>query len=72
MGPGVEIVSAVKPIVIVERVETEVGIGRRLAVGNEPAKWSFVDDDGFLKSMADAGSPTGMVALNGQVLLMPR
>jgi hypothetical protein len=60
------------PTVVIERIATDPQIVERMSIGNERPKWSFIDDDAFLHSMADAGRPSGLVNLNGRLLLLPR
>jgi hypothetical protein len=58
--------------VIIERIGTDSQITAKLSTGNAPPRWSFIDDDAFLQSMADAGRPSGLIMLNGRLLLLPR
>jgi hypothetical protein len=58
--------------VLIERIATDPQIAARLSTGNVPPRWSFIDDDAFLQSMADAGHRSGLMRLNGRLLVLPR
>ncbi len=58
--------------VMIDRIATDPGIADRLSVGDPAPKWKIIGDDELLQSMADAGSPTGLVELNGRRFFLPR
>jgi hypothetical protein len=56
--------------IVIERVETDPTIVRRLAVQQTPPRWQRLDDDHLLQELAQAGKPAGLVKINGQATLV--
>lgn len=68
--PGPPSVPAAPPPVVIERIETDPTIARRLAVQSVPPRWEVLDDAGLVRELAAAGEPAGIVRVNGRVLLL--
>jgi hypothetical protein len=56
--------------VVVERIQTDPTIVRRLAVPHTPPLWQTLDDDHFLHELALAGRPAGLVKIDGRATLV--
>ncbi len=54
--------------VVIEHIQTDPTITRRLAVAQAPPRWQRLDDDQVLQELERAGKPAGLVKINGQVL----
>jgi len=55
---------------IVERIETDPTIARRLAVPTTKPKWEQIDDEQLSQELAKAGRPAGLAKIGGQVTLI--
>jgi hypothetical protein len=56
--------------VVIERIQTDPTITRRLAVPQTPPRWERLDDDRLLQELAKAGKPAGLVKIDGRVTLV--
>jgi len=56
--------------IVIERIQTDPTITRRLAVPQAPPRWQRLDDDQVLQELERAGKPAGLVKINGQVSLV--
>ena len=56
--------------VVIERIQTDPTIARRLAIPQTPPRWQRLDDDQVLQELERAGKPAGLVKINGQVTLV--
>ena len=56
--------------VVIERLQTDPTIVRRLAISKTRPRWQRLDDDHLLQELAQAGKPAGLVKINGQVTLI--
>ncbi|MGA2257081.1 MAG: hypothetical protein ABSG53_20710 [Thermoguttaceae bacterium] len=56
--------------VIIERIETDPTIARRLAVPSAAPKWEQIDDDQLSQELAKAGRPAGLAKIGGHVTLI--
>jgi hypothetical protein len=57
---------------VVEYVATDPTIADRLTLKPVPPRWVAVDDDQFVKELADAGKPMGLAYVNGKAILLGR
>jgi hypothetical protein len=55
---------------IIERIETDPTIARRLAVPPAAPKWEQIDDDQLSQELAKAGQPAGLAKIGGKVTLI--
>ena len=58
--------------VVIERIQTDPTILRRLAVPKSPPLWQTLDDDHLLQELAQAGRPAGLVKIDGRTTLVFR
>ncbi len=56
--------------VVIERIQTDPGIVRRLAVAKARPLWQTLDDEHLLQELAQAGRPAGLVKIDGQAMLV--
>jgi hypothetical protein len=56
--------------VVIERIQTDPTIVRRLAVPKSPPRWQTLDDDQLLQELAQAGRPAGLVKIDGRTTLV--
>jgi hypothetical protein len=56
--------------IVVQHIQTDPNIVRRLAVTPRAPKWVRIDDDQLLQELATAGKPAGLAKINGQVTLI--
>ena len=55
---------------VIEHIQTDTTIVKRLAVPKTPPRWQTLDDDQLLKELALAGKPAGLVKINGRASLV--
>jgi hypothetical protein len=67
---GAEAPGPVEPMV--QFVETDPTIADRLTLKPQAPRWVVVDDDQFVKALADAGKPMGLAYVNGKAILLGR
>jgi len=60
------------PSIAIEYVQTDPTITDRLTIKPQPPRWTSIGDDEFLKALADAGQPAGLVYINGKAILLSR
>jgi hypothetical protein len=56
--------------VIIERIETDPTIARRLTLPPAAPKWEQIDDDQLSQELAKAGQPAGLAKIGGKVTLI--
>jgi hypothetical protein len=61
--------SVVRSSVIITFVQTDPTISERLSV-SAPHRWTIIDDDQLLNSLAEAGHSGGLIRLNDREILM--
>lgn len=55
---------------LIEHIQTDPTLLKRLAVRPSPPRWQTLDDDQLLRELALAGKPAGLVKINGRASLM--
>ncbi len=55
---------------VIEHIQTDPTILRRLTIPKTPPRWQTLDDDQLLQELALAGKPAGLVKINGQASLV--
>jgi hypothetical protein len=55
---------------VIEHIQTDPTLLKRLAVPPAPPRWQTLDDDHLLQELAMAGKPAGLVKVNGRTSLM--
>ena len=56
--------------IVIECVQTDPTIVRRLAAPRVAPKWELIDDDQLLQELAKAGKPAGLARIDGQAMLL--
>lgn len=57
-------------VVDIQTITTDLSLVDRLALRPQQRGWQSIDDDEFLKVLADAGKPSGLIELNGRSFLI--
>jgi hypothetical protein len=60
------------PSAAIEYFHTDPSIAARLTIPPAAPQWHMIDDDAFLKTLADAGQPAGIIRVQGRSILMVR
>ena len=55
---------------IIERIETDPTIARRLTLPPAAPRWEQIDDDQLSQELAKAGQPAGLAKIGGKVTLI--
>jgi hypothetical protein len=60
------------PRIVVSQIQTDPTIVDRLAIRTQSKAWRSIDDEEFLRALADAGRPAGIIHVNDRAILLPQ